>query len=160
MEQPLIDKEYLQKIVNVSMGRSSVEVEKIIVEAQHFYLKPLLGNELYYNIMRDVSNYADLLGACRFTCRGKTYGHEGIYKVVAYFAYALYLLKSNTTDTSFGLVTKITPNSEPISYQEKKDWHYKYLQYANDLYKDVEIYLEHINLKPSKAKRIKINVIK
>lgn len=90
-----------------------------ILEAQEFDLRPILGEELYIDLLSDfvaspsLATYEDLFNGSTYTYAGKTYQHSGVKAVLVYYAYARYKSNSNVTDTAFGSVGKTTPYSTP-----------------------------------------------
>ncbi len=162
----LTTKQEVSEYFNISIGRSEKEFNAFIYEAQEFYLKPLLSEHLYNELIQIPNKYDFILNKHLYWLNNSTgLSHEGLKSVLAQFTYAIYILKGNITDSSFGIQQKTNPNSEPISYQERKDWYYRHIQQANALFKDVEKYIYYrykSNPKYLKTKKtnFKISVIK
>ncbi len=135
----LINKSDVEKYFQVAIGRSTDEFEKFIREAQMFDLKAIIPEKFYYDLL--INQHEEILNGKSYEYDGAVYKFEGVKSVLAHFTYGLYLLKSNTTDTSFGFVQKKTNNSDPVEYKERKDWYYKHREQANLLWEDVKKYL-------------------
>ncbi len=141
----LTTKQEVSEYFNISIGRSEKEFNTFIYEAQEFYLKPLLSENLYNSIVKYYSESwaIAILEGCSYWINESLFTHQGLKSVLAQFSYAIYLLKGNIRDTAFGIEQKSNPNGEPISYQERKDWYYRHIQQANELFKDVEKYINY-----------------
>ncbi len=145
MKQPLlITKSKAAEYVQVAIGCSDKEFERFIREAQEFDLKDLLCEDFYYDLLKKSTEdpYLNILPGKEYEHDGKTYYHEGLEAVLAYFSYARFILKGNVVSTSHGFVVKKTPNSEPISQNEKKDLYYSHRQDANKLFENVAKYMD------------------
>lgn len=92
-----------------------------IGEAQVLDLLPILGQELYWDLIADFEaspslvNYSDLFNGSEYTINGVTYKHQGLKPALCYFTYARYRMNANEEETASGLVTKNNPYSEPAS---------------------------------------------
>lgn len=97
------------------------KIAPYIQEAQQFDLKSLLGDEFYVALLKDfeaspsLQTYYDLWNGHEWTFAGHTYRHSGLKAVLIYFTYARYLASANSEVTAFGIVSKKTEQSEPIS---------------------------------------------
>lgn len=145
MKQPLlITKAIVEKYLQVAIGFSETEFERFIREAQEFDLKPLMCEDFYFDMLskKDLEPYTKIIAGQSYTYEGKTYYHEGLEAVLSYFAYARFVLKSAVVSTSHGVVTKTTPNSQPLSHSEKKDIYHTSRQDANKVFDSVAKYME------------------
>jgi hypothetical protein len=145
MIQPLlINKATVEKYLQVAIGYDTNDFNRFIREAQEFDLKPLLCDEFYFDMLKKKADlpYTEIIAGQEYTIGGKIYYHEGLEAVLSYFTYARFVLKSGAVSTSHGVVTKKTPNSEPISHSEKKDIYYSCRQDANKLFADVAKYMD------------------
>lgn len=97
------------------------KVVPYIIEAQEFDLRPILGEELYVDVITNPDDYTDLLDPKTYTYQGKTYQHNGLKAVLVYYAYARYKSNSNANDTAFGTVVKTTQHSTPVDYKVIKN---------------------------------------
>lgn len=152
MKQPLlITKSKVEQYLQLAIGYSTQEFERFIREAQEFDLKPLLCEDFYYEILKNLSTdpFDKIIAGQEYTHNDNVYYHEGLEAVLSYFAYARFILKSNAVSTSHGMVVKKTPNSEPLSQTEKKDLYYSHRQDANTLFEGVVKYMnrKEINYK-------------
>ena len=97
------------------------KLDPYITEAQRFDLLPILGQELYWDLINDFTaspslvEYGDLFNGSEYTISGKTFKHEGLKPALIYFTYARYRMNANEEETAGGLVTKNNPYSEPAS---------------------------------------------
>lgn len=123
--EPIITKEQIAEFKQLTVNMNEVKLlNQYIVEAQEFDLRPFLGDGLYMALYDDYFNspsletYSDLYNGSTYTFNGKTYKHEGIVSVLAYYSYARYLSDSNVKSTATGMRTKVNEFSEPISSQD------------------------------------------
>ncbi len=144
----LINKNIVAKYLNVAIGCNDNDFNAYIEEAQEFDLLPLLGEELYNALLSNVNtpSWDILINGGVYSFEKKEYRHSGIKKVLSYFTYARYILKSNIQDSSFGFVQKKTPHSEPLSLEERRNFYYKYREDANTLMDRVKSYINRTEL--------------
>ncbi len=138
----LISKSEVEKYFQIAIGRKESEFNNFIREAQQFELKKIMPTQLYYDVIANPTQYNELLNEGGYECNGVTYHHSGLKAVLAQFTYAIYLLKGNMQDTSFGVVVKQNNFSDPADYKERKDWHTRHIQQGNELYEEVKKYIE------------------
>lgn len=115
---------YLADIQDLKTISVNIDVNKklnpFILEAQQFDLKELMGDAFYlafindFNLTPSLPTYSALFNGSTFNCGTKTLRHEGIKTVLAYLAYARYVLNSNVEATAFGTVHKITEESRHV----------------------------------------------
>ncbi len=138
----LISKSEVEKYFQIAIGRKESEFNNFIREAQQFELKKIMPRQLYYDVVANPTQYDELLNEHSYECEGKPQLHSGLKAVLAQFTYAIYLLKGNMQDTSYGVVVKQNNFSDPADYKERKDWHTRHIQQGNELYEEVEKYIE------------------
>lgn len=123
------------------------KLDPFILEAQQFDLKKLMGDAFYLDFMNDfdgspsLSTYSDLFNGTTFICGGYTYKHEGIKTVLAYLAYARYVLNSNVESTAFGTVNKITAESRSVDEKTINRLYAQAYNGAMEYWADVKKYL-------------------
>jgi len=118
----LISLEQIQLFKSLTTNLNTVkQLDPYILEAEEFDLRPFLGDDLYLDLVADfeaspsLETYLDLYNGTEYTYNGRTYRHEGIVPVLAYFTFARYAAMSGTHSTKHGFVTKQTDFSEPAS---------------------------------------------
>lgn len=103
---------------NLNAGK---KLNQYIQEAQVFDLKPILGQELFYDILKEydespaLATYYDLFHGAEYTKNGRKYTHEGLVPVLCYFTYARYKANANVEETASGSVIKNNQYSEQAS---------------------------------------------
>jgi hypothetical protein len=108
------------KPISVNINETKA-LKPFILEAQEFDLKPFLGDAFYIALMTDfdaspsLSTYSDLFNGSTYTYNGETYQHEGIKNMLIYYAYARYINNAQTNVTPYGVVNKLTQDSEKVS---------------------------------------------
>jgi hypothetical protein len=112
----------LSDIATLRQISANLNVQKVlnplIIEAQEFDLKPLLGDEFFNAIYNDApmfTHFDDLWNGSEYTYNGKTYTQCGLKAVLIYFADARLITRGNNTSTPNGMVVKETPYSSPTS---------------------------------------------
>ncbi len=138
----LISKSEVEQYFQIAIGRKESEFNNFIREAQQFELKKIMPQQLYYDIVTNPTQHDELLNEHSYECEGETYFHSGLKSVLAQFTYAIYLLKGNMQDTSYGVVVKQNNFSDPADYKERRDWHTRHIQQGNELYEEVKKYIE------------------
>lgn len=95
------------------------KVKSAIQEAQEFDLRPVLGDELYLDILskepEDFGIYKDLVNGCTYEYSGRTYQHDGLKKALIYYAYARIIPTLEENATATGFVQKTNEFSNPLS---------------------------------------------
>lgn len=103
---------------NLNVAKS---LEPYILEAEQFDLRPFLGDDLYLDLVADfeaspsLETYSDLYNGSQYTYNDRSYQHDGIVSVLAYFTYSRYIANANIHSTKHGVVQKNTEFSEPAS---------------------------------------------
>lgn len=93
-------------------ANTAKKLDPFIVEAQNVDLKGLIGNAFLYALIQDyiaspsLSTYSDLFNGSTWVCGTKTLSHNGLKSVLCLFAYARYVVDSNTESTAYGTVEK------------------------------------------------------
>lgn len=140
----LTNKAKVSLLLSVAIGVDESEFNKYIEEAQKFDLKPLVCEDFFYDLLnnKDTEPWKALVDGGNYEHETRTYFHDGIAGVVAYFAYARFFLNSNNVSTSFGIVQKSNPNSNPTELAERKNTYYDKRTNANELFTDVKRFIE------------------
>ena len=137
----LINKSDIIDVRQISKSVSEGIINNFIDEAQLLDLKPLIGENLYQEIVLNTSNYHDLLNEITYNYNGSQLTSCGLKKVLIHFAYARYVMNGSTTDTPFGMVEKQFQDGRNIERTSKKEI-YKYnQQIAFQYWQEVERYL-------------------
>ena len=92
------------------------------LQAQELDLRPLLGTELYWDLVDDFEAspslviYSDLYNGSTYVKDTRSFKHEGLIPVMANFIYARYLASSGASSTPWGMVQKKQGDvSDPLS---------------------------------------------
>ena len=143
MEQLLIKRETIALYKQIAKTVYDDVLNQNILEAQFQDLKPLLGDNLYYDLLTNVANYSQLLiGGAYSDSSGVTYYNEGLNKCLTYYTYARYTMFGGVTDTPFSMVQKLNDQkSVPISIEFRKTMYTDNRQMAYHIWLSVEKYL-------------------
>jgi hypothetical protein len=98
-------------------------VEVFVQEAQMVELVQILGDALYYDFITKFdatgdpmyANYQALLNGSTWTTNGYVRKHYGLKPIVVYYALARLVANNQINITSYGVTSKVNPNSEPVS---------------------------------------------
>lgn len=116
-----------------------------INEAVEFDLKPLLCNlfnQVDTNWSEENGINADIIKAKTYeNCAGFDTTHQGLKKVLVYYAYSRYVVLNNFNDTPNGQVTKTNSFSIPKPLAELKQFSNKYRDMALNAFKLIEAYI-------------------
>lgn len=93
-----------------------------ITDAQFVDVQKLLGMDFYNDIVRNPATVpnAALLDGGDYTFQSITYTNVGLKAVIVHYAYGRYALEGSETDTPFGFVEKLNPDSQPTSDKSKE----------------------------------------
>lgn len=140
----LIDKAKVAQKLQVAIGYDSNEFNTFINEAQEFDFKPLVKEDFFFDLLAKKAEplWIKLLLGGDYEYNSRTYYFQGIETVLSYFSYARFVLDSSAVSTSHGLVVKTTPNSTPLSLEERKNKWYKKREEANSMMIDVVKFIE------------------
>lgn len=99
-------------------AREDLTLQPHILAAQNVDVKPVLGAALWYDIL--TNQYAGLnqeliAGGTYTDLNGNTASFQGVKAALACFAYARYVLSKNVIDTPFGMVSKNSEFSTPVT---------------------------------------------
>ena len=118
----LISQQIIQQYKQVSKSVDRELINQSIKDAELLDLKPLLGELLYVDLVANITapKYMELMTGKAYIFNGQSYIFEGLNPVLANFAYARYIVFSSYVDTPFGLVSKVSQDSQPVSEANKR----------------------------------------
>ena len=103
----------------LTQNLSASDIDPVILEAQDFDVKVVLGDALFFDLMANqtAAKYIDLLNGIVYTPTGETnpIRFAGLKEVLKYYVYARLLVTDGTKSTNSGFVQKTLENSERIS---------------------------------------------
>lgn len=146
----LINRAQLQLYKQFSNTSYDDKLKQMIIEAQMQDIKPLLGRDLFNDVMIDARDnnglkYKDLLEGVTYTdCRGIERDSLGLRVVLAEYVYGRKLMFGDVIDNPFGFTKKSNnQSSELLSISEKKTNYNNNRQFAFDLWLEVKAYILH-----------------
>lgn len=97
-----------------------------ILEAQSHDLRPILGDALYHDFMKNFDSndvaydhYKDLLNGKEYTYNGYTVAYNGLQEMLSFFTLARFTIMNGISFTRFGSVRKLNGDkSSPITAEE------------------------------------------
>ena len=116
---PLITYSDLTPYKHITANLSANKLSQFLQEAQEFDLRPLLGTELYIDLLDDAvasppfGIYEDLMNGSTYTKNSRKFKHEGLIPVLAYYTYARYIQSTGVNSTPSGMVQKTNDFSQP-----------------------------------------------
>ena len=141
MMQHLITRNDIAQYRQISKTPNDAKLNEMILDAQILDLQPLLGESLYNKILASPADYEALLGGGIYEVDGIGYTNYGLKMVLAYFAYARYVMFASVTDTPFSVVEKLNPDSRPAETSAKKALYTLNREAAFQLWENVKRYL-------------------
>lgn len=138
----LITKEELQDHRAISKSVKASVINSFIEDAEIQDLVPLLGEKLYFDIVKNPANYADLLDGCNYVYDEVTIKNPGLKKVLAIFVNAKYIMFGNQSSTPFGTVEKNYQDGHHIERASRKERYKLEQQTAFIYWEQVKIYLD------------------
>jgi hypothetical protein len=125
-----LDKRVLITLADIKQIRPTAELdgarwEPFALEAQDQDLRPILGDGLYYDFMREVfdsgddmyADYQSLLNGVAYTYNGQTIYFDGVKPMLVYFTLARFVQNNPVHITRFGVVSKVVPQSQNVDGQ-------------------------------------------
>ena len=113
----LITSQVMRAYVRLPKQMLPEQIDFHIRNAQEQELQQLLGDEMYYHMLTNISaqKYQDLLNGKTYTASsGNTVNYPGLKPVLAFHAYARYVGGTNFQPTESGIVVKRTEHSNPV----------------------------------------------
>jgi len=98
-----------------------MEIETIVNEVEAYIVNPSLPVPINYTEKSFLLN-----GGIYTDCLGKQRPFEGVYKIMAYYSYARYIVLNGFNDTATGMVTKTNDFSIPKTLKELEQFADKY----------------------------------
>lgn len=98
-----------------------IDIETIANEVQAYILNPELPEPTNYEEKTFLLN-----GGVYLDCSEKQRPFEGVYKIMAYYSYARYIVLNGFNDTATGIVTKTNDFSIPKTLKELEAFSDKY----------------------------------
>lgn len=140
----LITKAQAMAFLQIAVGVDDAEYGKFIDQAQEFDLKDLMCEDFYFDLLKNKAQpkYVKLIEGGEYEVDGKNYSFKGLVGVLSFFSYARFQLESPAVSTSFGMVVKTTPNSQPVPLEERRNTYYQKKAQANKLMEDVVKFIE------------------
>lgn len=112
--------------------------EAFAQEAEMLYVKPMLGDTLYLDIVQNKDKYKELLNGGSWTdAEGNVNYFSGLKAAISYFIYAQNLMSGDIQTTRFGNVLKDNEYSQHISSKERSDAYNGALEIGNTYMRDV-----------------------
>lgn len=144
---PLITRAEIQQYKQLSNSIHNNKLNEMILQAQMVDLFPLLGEQLYYDIINNTDQWTELLDGNIYEYNGITYTNVGLKAVLAHYTYARYALYGDVIDTAFGLKEKLNNDvSKQVDMSMKKTLYEHNCNYAFNLWLNVENYLMRNNI--------------
>ena len=102
---------------------ASKTVDPFVFEAQEFELRPFMSDEFYLDLLDDFNNglspnfvkYNDLWNGHTWIKNNTKYENPGLKKVLIYYSYARIINRAPTAVTAYGVRSKKTADSEPVT---------------------------------------------
>jgi len=129
-----------------NLHADNIDFNTHINNAQYLDVKPLLGDRLYHDILRDVAatangSYPDLLDGVDYTDSGYNYTNPGLKKVLIYYTAARYRIAGQEIDTAAGWqIPEVQGMQNPSHHKDQQMYKY-YKKTADEYWQEVKKYL-------------------
>lgn len=140
----LLSKEDLTNILSIPQITDDKKVDRIIKEAQDLDVHPLLGDELYYDMVlnKSVDKYRTLLNGEQYTDEDNvTRIFTGLRMAIAYYFCARFVETNQINITTHGVVQKTNEHSTPVTEKTIAFQAGKYRSQGYEYWKQAEQYL-------------------
>ena len=140
----------ISKARDLSTSGKPRKINQYIEDAELSDLRPLLGEELYQDLITnptatDDGDYPKLLQGSTYTYGDYDYTHPGIRAVLVDFAYARYRFFGNDTDTAFGFKEKQFDDGINTSVSRNREVYGAIRKVAKDKWFLVKDYLDRMD---------------
>lgn len=140
------------RVLGRPIGKVAEEkLDAFVTEAEHLFIKPVLGDELFFKLLSD--DAADdaslqlLLDGGQYTDeRGVLHGFMGLKVTLSYFVYAQNIMSGDIESTRFGAVIKNGEYSTHASSKERSDAYNNALEVARAYLQECVAYCKHVGL--------------
>jgi len=128
------------------------KLKAFITEAEQLHIKPILGDELFLDILNEVENGGNdqikmlLDGGVYKDCKGRTHSFMGLRVAISYFVYAQNLMSGDIESTRFGSVMKNDDYSTRISSKERSDAYNNTVDVAKAYLNECVAYCKEVGL--------------
>ncbi|KOS06993.1 hypothetical protein AM493_13850 [Flavobacterium akiainvivens] len=139
--QTLITRADIARYKQVAKTPYDEKLNEQILDAQLLDVQPLIGEGLFNKIMALPEDYNQLLDGGVYEHDGISYTNYGLKMVLAYFAYARYIMFSSSIDTPFSVVEKLNDSSKPVTASDKKTIYNLNREAAMQVWQNVHNYL-------------------
>jgi len=139
--QPLITRSDIARYKQIAKTPHDDKLNEQILDAQLLDVAPLVGEGLFNKIVAAPQDHTDLLDGGIYEHDGISYTNYGLKMVLAYFAYARYIMFSSAIDTPFSVVEKLSDNSRPVEASAKKTIYTLNRQAGQQVWDNVKNYL-------------------
>lgn len=140
--QPLITRNDIARYRQIAKTANNDKLNELILDAQMLDLAPLLGESLYNSLLQAPAAHEELIDGGIYEADGISYTNYGLKMVLAYFAYARYVMFSSVIDTPFSLVEKLNSDSRAVEAPAKKTIYALNRDNAFLIWSNVKNYLE------------------
>jgi len=136
--------------INPGIGNSAISVDRLIDAAQLEDLHPLLGDKLFWDLIKNPTSvasgrdYVSLLVETEYTFDNITYTSPGIKKVLYDFVYARYRYQNQEIDQPGGFATIDTPNMPRTSVTRNINIYSTWRRSAIANWDEVRNYLQRV----------------
>jgi len=120
LDNKLITREEIRDYTQISKTFSDDMLNDTIIQVQLNEIRPLLGDELFNDLMSNASEHEDLLNGSTYTYNSVTYTNYGLKAVLSYYIYAYSVMFGDVINTPFGSVQKLNNLSEPVPNDIRK----------------------------------------
>jgi hypothetical protein len=120
-------------------------INSSIEDAEILDLMPLLGEKLYFDIVKNPANYTDLLEPKEYVWSESNVKSPGLKRVLVDFAWARHRMDGSQIDTPFGFVEKTTPDGTNVNRVSRKETYKQTQQTAMQYWALVSLYLDRNN---------------
>lgn len=115
-----------------------------ITDAQFSDIQKLMGSDFFNDLIRNSGDakYTELLGGGDYTYNSIIYSNYGLKAVIVHYFHARYVMFGSNTDTPFGFVEKLTPESRGADIAAKRSLSKDSKNIAFNYWENVKLFLD------------------
>lgn len=122
------------------------KLNPIIRSAQFDDVLPLIGERLFYAVLKNPENYEELLNFGEYEHNDEIFVNRGLKNVIALYAHARFTKFGSATPTPYGMVEKKNPaSSEEVIKEDKNSLYHSGKKEAYNAWESVLKYLVRTN---------------
>lgn len=153
-QEQILTAEEVRKLGRPIGQVDALQLNAYIKEAEQMYVKPLVGDKLYLDILKNEDDkYDTLLNGGTYTDGSEEiHSFMGLKVALSYFVYAQNIMTGDFQSTRYGMVLKDNDYSQHLSGKERSDAYNNALEVGNMYLSECVAYCKTVGFIQNKGK--------